>query len=552
MADNKETNNNIQNITTKDSKKKSKNELRKEKRKHNNKKVEGVDGYEPVPNQEKYSRGDIKDYKHIQNQKLKARLQKEEKRAVQAAQAAARAELLLNENAGYLESEGLEKTYNYRQDQLAEDADINTSSKIFTLDLADFGPYSLNYTRNGRHLLMGGKKGHLAAFDWQSSKLHFETHVNEIVRDVTWLHNETMFAAAQKKYVFIYDNTGLEIHRLKNHIEVNKMEFLPYHYLLATVGNAGYLKYQDTSTGGIVAELRTKLGSCNVMTQNPWNAVIHLGHTNGTVSLWSPTMSSPLVKMMCHKGAVKAVAVDKGGHYMATSGLDGQLKIWDIRKYGVVQEYYTPAPATSLSISQRGLLGVGWNTHVTIWKDAFRTKQVSPYMNHLQAGSSITDIAFCPYEDVLGFGHDKGISSIVVPGSGEANFDAYEANPYQTKKQRQEAEVKGLMNKLQPDMIMLDPTQIGKVTRATKEELSKRRRDDNEEAASDPSSNNNAPVKERKRMRGKNSSMKRYLRKKDRKNLIDQDKLDTIEKIKILEKNASKKNPNSFTTLDIF
>lgn len=173
-------------------------------------------------------------------------------------------------------------------------------------------------------------------------------------------------------------------------------------------------------------------------------------------------------------------------------------------------------------------------------------------MNHLQAGSSITDIAFCPYEDVLGFGHDKGISSIVVPGSGEANFDAYEANPYQTKKQRQEAEVKGLMNKLQPDMIMLDPTQIGKVTRATKEELLKRRRDDNEEAASDPTSNNNAPVKERKRMRGKNSSMKRYLRKKDRKNLIDQDKLDTIEKIKVLEKNASKKNPNSFTTLDIF
>lgn len=39
------------------------------------------------------------------------------------------------------------------------------------------------------------------------------------------------------------------------------MEFLPYHWLLATVGNAGYLKYQDTSTGSLVAEMPTKQGS---------------------------------------------------------------------------------------------------------------------------------------------------------------------------------------------------------------------------------------------------------------------------------------------------
>lgn len=54
---------------------------------------------------------------------------------------------------------------------------------------------------------------------WHKVVLSIQTglvvQVKETVRDVKLLHNEQFFAAAQKKYVYIYDKRGLEVHCLK-------------------------------------------------------------------------------------------------------------------------------------------------------------------------------------------------------------------------------------------------------------------------------------------------------------------------------------------------
>lgn len=153
------------------------------------------------------------------------------------------------------------------------------------------------------------------------------------------------------------------------------------------------------------------------MAQNPYNAVMNLGHSNGTVTLWSPSMTAPLVKMLCHKGPVQGIALDLSGRYMATSGLDNQLKVWDIRTYKEVDSYFTTAPSGTLTWSAKGLLAVGTGPRISVWKDTTKSKQKEPYMTHMLPGSILESMEFCPFEDILGVGHRNGFSSLVIPGT---------------------------------------------------------------------------------------------------------------------------------------
>jgi len=60
----------------------------------------------------------------------------------------------------------------------------------------------------------------------------------------------------------------------------------------------------------------------------------------------------------------------------------------------------------------------------------------------------LTDLQFVGYEDYLGAGLYDGFSSILVPGSGEPNFDSFEVNVFQSKKQKAEDQVAKLLDKV--------------------------------------------------------------------------------------------------------
>lgn len=104
---------------------------------------------------------------------------------------------------------------------------------------------------------------------------------------------------------------------------------------------------------------------------------------------------------------------------MATSGLDHQLKLFDLR--GTFQPLSTrtlPQGAGHLAFSQRGLLAAGMGDVVNIWAGQGKASPPSleqPYLTHRLSGH-VHGLQFCPYEDVLGVGHSGGITSMLVPG----------------------------------------------------------------------------------------------------------------------------------------
>ena len=365
------------------------------------------------------------------------------------------AQLLLPEESGYLKLD--KKDGVLSQEEIIKHVDVTSAQKRFELHL-DFGPYKCKYFNNGRKLLLGGEKGHIAVLDPLTKILVCEFNCKKLIKDVCWLHMPDLFSVADEDFVRIYDKNGIEVNYLKHITKPKLLEFLDYHFLLVTA-NDYYFTYTDTSTGKLISSIKSNKFITS-LSKNAHNGIIITGHSNGTLSMWTPNMDTPLVKMLAHPAAIREATVTIDGNKLITCSVDRQIKIWDMRSFKSLHTIHTSSPSQCLAVSQKNLIAVGCGSVVDIYENTkYKKLSSKPYLQH-HCDTFIKNLDFCNYEDILGIGHASGFSSIIVPGSGEANFDAFESNPFMNTAQKREMEVKKLLDKIQPDLITLDPQKL--------------------------------------------------------------------------------------------
>jgi U3 small nucleolar RNA-associated protein 7 len=193
------------------------------------------DKHQDTSNMSDIQRHTLEKRKRRTNPALQRQMHRRETKRLQNAIMAADAEEILHTHTSRLvevESD-MERTIQLTQQQLKNDhLQESVARNIFDLELKEYGPYKLRYDRSGRYSLLAGGAGHVSIIDQHSLALTSEFFVNETVRDACFLHNGSMMAVAQEKNVFVYDDKGVEIHRMDGHRRVMVMEFLPYHWLL--------------------------------------------------------------------------------------------------------------------------------------------------------------------------------------------------------------------------------------------------------------------------------------------------------------------------------
>ena len=221
---------------------------------------------------------------------------------------------------------------------------------------------------------------------------------NEEIEDMALSPDGQLVAVGTRNHeVVIYElETGEKLSVLAGHSDdVMNVAFHPDGKTLASRGLDNRIKIWDLSSGKILHEIEERTGRVDDMIFTPTGNELFTSSCDGVIAMWDTTRkyAGYLGGFQAHSDCIPVLAISPDGHYMASGGHDGMLRIWDLDAGAMAIEFAAHEyGASALAFSPDGsvLASGGGDQAIHIW-DAATGALTRSLAVH---GSTVSSISF--------------------------------------------------------------------------------------------------------------------------------------------------------------
>ena len=183
---------------------------------------------------------------------------------------------------------------------------------------------AVTFSPDGERVVSGGSKLRV----WDASSHALLKEINAVVSHVAFSRDGSLFAAAQRGGVRLWDGALSKELKTFDVREVMSLAFSPDGRALAASSGRGFVKLWDTASGEELATLSGHNGGVFAVAFSPDGRALATGGEDATVKLWSTTSFKELVTLGGHTGAINSLAFSPDGRALASASFDRTVRLW--------------------------------------------------------------------------------------------------------------------------------------------------------------------------------------------------------------------------------
>jgi WD40 repeat protein len=252
--------------------------------------------------------------------------------------------------------------------------DIETSSKVLSLETGMLPSKAIAYSPVGGLLATGGDEGIVQVWDAKRRAELSTLNLGGIIHSISFsLDGKYLAAASEDGNIKVWDTgTGEIISNPPRQSGMYDIAFLA-DGRYATAGQDGTIRVWNPRTGQQVLLLAGPTSTVISVDGSPDGKRIVTGAYDGSLRMWDATPGKELMTIPAHAEIVWNVIYSPNGSRLASASVDGTVKVWDSESGKLLLSMFggdTPTNGfTSLVISPDGTLLASGDVSgkITIW-----------------------------------------------------------------------------------------------------------------------------------------------------------------------------------------